>query len=63
MRRQLLIVALGIIPVSIARDARPRLSLEFNYQWYAHVSNAAGLSPQNPMWNGRGGSIALRRRF
>lgn len=42
---------------------RPRLALEVTYQWYSHVSNAAGSSPQNPMWNGRGGSVALRREF
>ena len=41
----------------------PRLALEATYQWYSHVSNAAGSSPQNPMWNGRGGSIGLRREF
>ena len=42
---------------------RPRLAIEATYQWYSHVSNAAGASPQNPMWNGRGGSIALRQEF
>ena len=25
-----------------------------------HLSNASGVSPQNPMWNGRGGGLALR---
>ncbi len=40
---------------------RAHLAMEVTYQWYSHVSNGVGLSPQNPMWNGRGGSIALRR--
>jgi hypothetical protein len=40
---------------------RPRLAIEASYQWYSHVSNASGLSPQNPMWNGHGGTLTLRR--
>lgn len=40
---------------------RANLAIEATYQWYSHVSNGAGVSPQNPMWNGRGGSVALRR--
>lgn len=38
----------------------PRLSLEAHYE-YAHVSNGAGSVEQNPMWNGRGGGLTLRR--
>ena len=37
-----------------------RLSLETHYE-YAHVSNGAGSVDQNPMWNGRGGGLTLRR--
>ena len=40
---------------------RPRLAIEASYQWYSHVSNASGLSPQNPMWNGHGGTLTLRK--
>ena len=40
---------------------RPKLAIEASYQWYSHVSNASGLSPQNPMWNGHGGTVTLRR--
>ena len=40
-----------------------RLALEATYQWYSHVSNGAGLTPQNPMWNGHGGTIGVRRLF
>ncbi len=42
---------------------RPRLALEVSYQWYSHVSDGTSLSEQNPMWNGRGGTVALRRTF
>ena len=42
---------------------RAHLAIEATYQWYSHVSNAAGVSPQNPMWNGHGGSLALHREF
>jgi len=38
----------------------PRLELETHYE-YAHVSNGAGSVEQNPMWNGRGGGLTLRR--
>jgi hypothetical protein len=38
----------------------PRLALETHYE-YAHVSNGAGSVEQNPMWNGRGGGLTLRR--
>ena len=38
----------------------PRLALEAHYE-YAHVSNGAGSVEQNPMWNGRGGGLTLRR--
>ena len=41
----------------------PRLALEATYQWYSHVSNGSGVSPQNPMWNGHGGTIGIRRLF
>ena len=37
-----------------------RLALEAHYE-YAHVSNGAGDVPQNPMWNGRGGGVSIRR--
>jgi len=37
-----------------------RLALEAHFE-YAHVSNGAGQVPQNPMWNGRGGGISIRR--
>ena len=37
-----------------------RLALEAHYE-YAHVSNGAGSVEQNPMWNGRGGGLTLRR--
>ena len=38
----------------------PHLALETHYE-YAHVSNGAGSVEQNPMWNGRGGGLTLRR--
>lgn len=41
----------------------PRLAIEASYQWWAHVSNGSGLTPQNPMWNGRGGTLAVRLPF
>ncbi len=41
----------------------PHFALEATYQWYSHVSNGTGLSPQNPMWNGHGGALAVRRDF
>lgn len=41
----------------------PHWAIEATYQWYSHASNAAGLHSQNPMWNGRGGSLALRREL
>jgi hypothetical protein len=41
----------------------PHLALEATYQWYSHVSDGTGLLPQNPMWNGHGGTLAVRRRF
>jgi hypothetical protein len=44
-------------------ELNPKLAIDASYQWYSHVSNASGLSPQNPMWNGHGGTIALRRQF
>jgi len=44
-------------------ELRPSLAIEASYQWYSHVSNASGLSPQNPMWNGQGGTVALRHQF
>jgi hypothetical protein len=37
-----------------------RLALEAHYE-YAHVSNGGGSVPQNPMWNGRGGGVSIRR--
>jgi opacity protein-like surface antigen len=37
-----------------------RLALEAHYE-YAHVSNGGGKVPQNPMWNGRGGGVSIRR--
>jgi hypothetical protein len=37
-----------------------RLALEAHYE-YAHVSNGAGSVEQNPMWNGHGGGLTLRR--
>jgi hypothetical protein len=37
-----------------------RLALEAHYE-YAHVSNGGGTVPQNPMWNGRGGGLSIRR--
>jgi hypothetical protein len=37
-----------------------RLALEVHYE-YAHISNGAGSVEQNPMWNGRGGGLTLRR--
>jgi opacity protein-like surface antigen len=37
-----------------------RIALEAHYE-YAHVSNGAGSVEQNPMWNGRGGGLSLRR--
>ncbi len=37
-----------------------RLALELHYE-YAHVSNGAGSVEQNPMWNGHGGGLTLRR--
>jgi len=37
-----------------------RLALEAHYE-YAHVSNGGGDVPQNPMWNGRGGGVSIRR--
>ena len=37
-----------------------RLALEAHYE-YAHISNGAGSVEQNPMWNGRGGGLTLRR--
>jgi opacity protein-like surface antigen len=37
-----------------------RLALEAHYE-YAHVSNGAGSVDQNPMWNGRGGGLTIRR--
>jgi opacity protein-like surface antigen len=36
------------------------LALEAHYE-YAHVSNGAGSVEQNPMWNGHGGGLTLRR--
>lgn len=36
------------------------LALEAHFE-YAHVSNGGGSVPQNPMWNGRGGGISIRR--
>ena len=38
----------------------PHLALEAHYE-YAHVSNGAGSVEQNPMWNGRGGGLTVRR--
>jgi hypothetical protein len=38
----------------------PKLALEAHYE-YAHASNGAGSVEQNPMWNGRGGGLTLRR--
>ncbi len=46
----------------VAFDVSPRLTLEAAYH-LAHVSNGSGLTPQNPMWNGSGGGLAIRRRF
>lgn len=46
----------------LAFDVSPRLTLEAAYH-LAHVSNGSGLTPQNPMWNGSGGGLAIRRRF
>ena len=37
-----------------------RLALEVHFE-YAHVSNGGGSVPQNPMWNGRGGGVSIRR--
>jgi opacity protein-like surface antigen len=37
-----------------------RLALEAHYE-YAHISNGGGAVPQNPMWNGRGGGVSIRR--
>ncbi len=37
-----------------------RVALEAHYE-YAHVSNGAGSVDQNPMWNGRGGGLTIRR--
>ena len=37
-----------------------RLAVEAHYE-YAHVSNGAGSVDQNPMWNGRGGGLTIRR--
>lgn len=37
-----------------------RLALEAHLE-YAHVSNGAGSVEQNPMWNGHGGGLTLRR--
>jgi hypothetical protein len=37
-----------------------QLALEAHFE-YAHVSNGGGQVPQNPMWNGRGGGISIRR--
>jgi hypothetical protein len=37
-----------------------RLALEPHFE-YAHVSNGAGSVEQNPMWNGYGGGLTLRR--
>ena len=37
-----------------------QLALEAHFE-YAHVSNGGGSVPQNPMWNGRGGGISIRR--
>jgi hypothetical protein len=37
-----------------------RLALEVHLE-YAHVSNGAGSVEQNPMWNGHGGGLTLRR--
>ena len=36
------------------------LALEAHFE-YAHVSNGAGSVEQNPMWNGHGGGLTLRR--
>jgi len=46
----------------VAFDVSPRLTVEAAYH-LAHVSNGSGLTPQNPMWNGSGGGLAIRRRF
>jgi hypothetical protein len=43
-------------------DVAPRFTIEAGYH-LAHVSNGLGLVPQNPMWNGQGGFLSLRRRF
>ena len=37
-----------------------QVALEAHFE-YAHVSNGGGSVPQNPMWNGRGGGISIRR--
>jgi hypothetical protein len=37
-----------------------QLALEAHFE-YAHISNGGGQVPQNPMWNGRGGGISIRR--
>jgi len=37
-----------------------RLALEAHFE-YAHISNGAGNVEQNPMWNGHGGGLTLRR--
>jgi hypothetical protein len=40
-----------------------RSAIEATYDWFSHASNGVGLVPQNPMWNGHGGGIALSRDF
>jgi hypothetical protein len=37
-----------------------QIALEAHFE-YAHVSNGGGSVPQNPMWNGRGGGVSIRR--
>ena len=46
----------------VSYDFTPRLTLEATYL-HGHVSNGSGLTPQNPMWNGKGGGLAVRFRF
>lgn len=45
----------------VSVDLNPRYTLEAGYR-FGHVSNGSGLTPQNPMWNGQGGFLAVRWR-
>jgi hypothetical protein len=48
--------------LGIGYDLSPDTTIEVIYRNFAHASNG-GKPPENPTWEGRGGGVALRRRF